>query len=149
MVIEQRQDHQREDHLSTRERVLKEGVRVVADELRLVDLADFVSYIRSEQFANIEDILNSSVELYFKPGTLTFGWAADLAVDWDRPPRIILDMEFRHLSVLAFFGLAIEAQDASVEIRFISFEDAANDPAENTRRLVEAIEDARMPASPG
>jgi hypothetical protein len=149
MVIEQRQDHQRQDHLAERERALAEGVKLVADELRLVDLADFVSYIRAEQFANIEDILNSSVELYFKPGTLTFGWAADLSVDWGRPPKIVLDMEFRHLSVLAFFGLSIEAEASSVEIRFISFEEAAQDPAENTQRLVEAIADARIPASPG
>jgi hypothetical protein len=143
MVIEQR-----EDHLLARERALADGVKLVADELRLVDLADFVSYIRAEQFANIEDILNSSVELYFKPGTLTFGWAADLSVDWGQPPKILLDMEFRHLSVLAFFGLSIEAEDASVEIRFISFEEASQDPAENTRRLVEAIADARIPATP-
>jgi hypothetical protein len=143
MVIEQRQDH-----LLARERALADGVKLVADELRLVDLADFVSYIRAEQFANIEDILNSSVELYFKPGTLTFGWAADLSVDWGQPPKIILDMEFRHLSVLAFFGLSIETEDASVEIRFISFEEASQDPAENTRRLVEAIADARIPATP-
>jgi hypothetical protein len=149
MVIEQRHNEQRPNPLAARERVLAEGVRPVADELRLVDLADFVSYIRNEQFANLEDILNSSVELYFKPGTLTFGWAADLAVDWDRPPRIMLDMEFRHLSVLVFFGLSIEPEDATVEIRFISFENAAEDPQENTRRLIEALLEARMPPAAG
>jgi hypothetical protein len=143
MVIEQR-----EDHLSARQKALADGVKPVADELRLVDLADFVSYIRAEQFANIEDLLNSSVELYFKPGTLTFGWAADLCVDWGQPPRITLDMEFRHLTVLAFFGLSIETEDSNVEIRFISFEEASDDPAENTRRLVEAIADARIPSTP-
>jgi hypothetical protein len=144
MVIEQRVDH-----LLARERALAAGVKVVADELRLVDLADFVSYIRAEQFANIEDILNSSVELYFKQGTLTFGWAADLCVDWGQAPKITLDMEFRHLSVLAFFGLSIETEDSSVEIRFISFEEAADDPAENTRRLVDAIANARLPPVTG
>ena len=148
MVIDKRQNRQGQDHLLARELALAEGVKQVADELRLVDLVDFVSYIRAEQFANIEDILNSSVELYFKPGTLTFGWVADLAVDWDKPPRIILDMEFRHLSVFAFFGLALEAEHESVEIRFISFENASEDPSENTRRLVEAIADARLPATP-
>ena len=127
MVIDKRQGRQGQDHLLARELALAVGVKQVADELRLVDLVDFVSYIRAEQFANIEDILNSSVELYFKPGTLTFGWVADLAVDWDKPPRIILDMEFRHLSVFAFFGLALEAEHESVEIRFISFENASEE----------------------
>lgn len=144
MLIEQR-----EDHLLAREKALAEGVMQVAAELRLVDLVDFITYIRTEQFANIEDIVNSSVELLFRPGTLTFGWAADLCVDWGRPPSIVLDMEFRHLSVSVFFGLALEAQHASVEVRYISFEDASDDPEENTRRLIEAIADARASASVG
>jgi len=137
----------REDHLLARERALAEGVKEVAAELRLVDLVDLISYIRTEQFANLEDIVNSSVELYFKPGTLTFGWAADLMVDWGKPPRIILDMEFRHLSAMVFFGLVLEAERAGVEIRFISFETASCDPVENTRRLVDADGDARMRVS--
>jgi hypothetical protein len=138
---------QREDHLLAREKALAEGVKQVAAELRLVDLVDFITYIRTEQFANIEDIVNSSVELLFKPGTLTFGWAADLSVDWVGPPEIVLDMEFRHLTVSVFFGLALEARHASVDIRHISFEDASENPEENTLRLVEAIAEARLPAS--
>jgi hypothetical protein len=142
MLIEQR-----EDHLLARERALAEGMKQAAAELRLVDLVDFITYIRTEQFANIEDIVNSSVELLFRPGTLTFGWAADLSVDWGKPPRIMLDMEFRHLSVSVFFGLALEAEHAYIDIRYISFENASDDPAENTGRLVETIADARLPAS--
>ncbi|MFI5010880.1 MAG: hypothetical protein ACHQAY_00890 [Hyphomicrobiales bacterium] len=144
MLIEQRQDH-----LLVREKALAEGVKQVAAELRLVDLVDFITYIRTEQFANIEDIVNSSVELFFEPGTLTFGWAADLSVDWGGSPRIMLDMEFRHLSVSVFFGLELEACHAGVDIRHISFEDASHDPRENTKRLIEAIAEARLPASPG
>ena len=136
----------REDHLLVREKALAEGVKKVAAELRLVDLVDFITYIRTEQFANIEDIVNSSVELLFKPGTLTFGWGADLVVDWSEPPQILLDMEFRNLAVTVFFGLMLAASHASIDIRYISFEDASGDPAENTRRLVEAIADARLPA---
>jgi hypothetical protein len=136
----------REDHLLVREMLLAEGVKKVAAELRLVDLVDFITYIRNEQFANIEDIVNSSVELLFKPGTLTFGWGADLSVAWGEPPQIMLDMEFRHMSVSVFFGLALAAQHASVDIRYVSFEDASDDPEENTRRLAEAIADARIGA---
>ena len=45
----------------------------VADELRLVDAGDFIAYIHDGKFANIQHIVNSSVELFFKPGTVTFG----------------------------------------------------------------------------
>ena len=140
LMPSERQD----DHLLAREKILARGVQKVAAELRLVDLVDFIAYIRDEQFANIEDIVNSSVELYFKPGTLTFGWAADLAIDWEAAPRIMLDMEFRHARVSVFFGLALAARHASVDIRCISFEEASPEPAENTRRLMAAMEDAAM-----
>jgi len=53
----------------------------VANELRLIDVADFVAYIHAEKFANIQDIVNSSVELFFKPGTLSFGWGAEFELD--------------------------------------------------------------------
>jgi hypothetical protein len=53
----------------------------VAAELRLVDAADYIAYIHQEKFANIHDIVNSSVELFFRPGTLTFGWGAEYELD--------------------------------------------------------------------
>jgi hypothetical protein len=37
----------------------------VAAELRLVDAADYIAYIHQEKFANIHDIVSSSVELFF------------------------------------------------------------------------------------
>jgi hypothetical protein len=64
-------------------------------------------------------------------------------------------MEFQNQGVNAFFRLRLEALQAGVEITYISFENSASDPRENTRRLVEAIGDARAspirvvrPASP-
>jgi hypothetical protein len=143
-VVEPNSSEPRHGHLLAREKALAHGLKEVAAELRLVDLADFITYIRNEQFANIEDLVNSSVELYFKPGTLTFGWAADLSVDWRAPPKIRLDMEFRHLAVSIFFGLTLEARQASVDIQCTIFERLRDDPAQNTRCVTEAIEAARL-----
>jgi hypothetical protein len=134
-----------DDHLLAREKALAHTIKEVAAELRLVDVVDFIAYIRNEQFANIEDLVNSSAELHFKPGTLTFGWAADLAVDWSAPPKIKLDMEFRHLAVSIFFCLMLEARQASVDIHCVVFDRLSQNPVENTRRLAEALEDARLP----
>jgi len=50
----------------------------VAAELRLVDAADYIAYIHQEKLANIRDIVSSSTELFFQPGTLAFGWGSAL-----------------------------------------------------------------------
>jgi hypothetical protein len=135
------------DHVQVRTEVLEEALKNVAAELLLIDLVDLVTYIRTEQFSNLEDLVNSSVELLFKPGTLSFGWAADLDVRWGGPPTIRLDMEFRHMAVTAFFNLTIGPFAPRVEIYGLSFDGCGQDPIENTQRLISAIDDARRPYS--
>ena len=75
------------------ERALAESMADVATELRLVNVIDLVRYVQGERCAHIEDLVNSSAELYFKPGALRYGWTADLELVWDAPPIVSLDME--------------------------------------------------------
>jgi hypothetical protein len=147
MTVDSNPSDPQDDQLLAREKLLAQRLKGVASELRLVDLVDLIAYIRNEQFANIEDLVNSSSELYFKQGTLTFGWAADLALDWNVPPKVKLDMEFRHLAVSVFFCLMLEPRQASVDIRCVIFERPSADPVENTKRLAEALADASLLAS--
>ena len=72
----------RHDHRSiAREKAIAEGVKDVAAELRLIDIVNLVVYIQLEKHGNLDDLVASSVELYFKPDTLRYGWRA--AVDTD------------------------------------------------------------------
>jgi hypothetical protein len=135
------------DHIEVRTEVLQQALQSVAAELLLIDLVDLVTYIRTEQFSNLEDLVNSSVELLFKPGTLSFGWAADLDVRWGSLPIIRLDMEFRHMSVTVFFNLSIGPFSPRVEIYGLSFDGYGQDPSEHTQRLISAIRDARRTTS--
>jgi hypothetical protein len=135
---------QRDSQALLRTKALAEGVKEVAAELRLVDLADFVTFIHREQFANIQDIVNSSVELFFKHGTLTYGAMAAFDLDWDRPPTVTLGMEFHYQSVTILFDLMLQAQDAGVEIRAISFSDTLTSMEEETKNFVDAIAAARL-----
>jgi hypothetical protein len=131
-----------------REKVLADGLRDVAAELRLIDAADFVAFLRTEQFANIANLVNSSSELYFKANTLTFGHSGDVLLKWGEAPSIGLDMEFHHMGVSVYFRLLLQALQAGVDMHFIAFAEAAADPHENTKRLVEAITDARLTPIP-
>jgi hypothetical protein len=131
-----------------REKALADGLRDVASELRLIDAADLIAFIRTERFANIANLVSSSTELYFKPGTISFGASGDVDAKWGEAPTISLDMEFHHMRVNVYFRLLLEALQAGVEINYITFEGASPDPNENTRRLVEAIAEARVTPIP-
>jgi hypothetical protein len=135
----------RSAHAQLRSKILAEGVKEVVAELLLVDVIDFITYIHSEQFANIQDIVNSSIELFFKPGTLSYGWGAEVELDWGKMPAVILDMEFRHQSVWVIFKLTLLAGRTNVAIQHISFAKASVCAEQDTRMLIEAVADARLP----
>jgi hypothetical protein len=134
------------DYAREREKALADGLKDVSSELWMIDPADFVSFIRMEQFGNIRNLVNSSTEMFFKPGTVCFGQSGEVDLEWDCPPCIALDMEFHHLNVSAYFRLILRSLQAGVELNYLSFEGGSEDPDRNTLRLVEAIEDARIAA---
>src|SRR5262245_56396089 len=76
------------DHAFMREKALGDGLKEVASELRLVDVVDLVTYIRNEQFANVGDLVSSSVERFFKPDTLRYGSAGDVDLNWGTQPSV-------------------------------------------------------------
>jgi len=138
-MLKQGNDYSRE-----REKALADGMRDVASELRLIDPADFIAYIRTEQFGNLRNLVNSSTEMFFKPGTVTFGLSGEVDLPWGAAPCISLDMEFHNLNVSAYFRLVLRSLQAAIEISYVSFEGGSSDPDKNTARLIEAIEDARV-----
>jgi hypothetical protein len=131
-----------------REKALADGLRDVAAELRLIDATDLIAFLRTEQFGNIGNLVNSSTELYFKPGTLAFGSSGDVQLKWGEAPTVALDMEFSHRGVAVYFRLLLQALQAGVDITYIAFAQSSGDPEANTARLIEAIADARLTPVP-
>jgi hypothetical protein len=144
--ISMRVTHCDEDSL-LRSKVIAEGIRDVAAELRLINLADFVSFIHQEQFGNIQDIVNSSIELYFKHGTLSYGCAAEYELEWDQSPTVYIDLDFCHRQVAATFNLALKAEHAGIILRSLSFGDEVAGREMEIMRLMAAIADARLPST--
>lgn len=132
------------DHSQVREKILGDSIRCVATDLRLIDLPDLVSYLKTGQIASVGSLVQSSVELSFKPETLSFGHAGDVYLDWGALPRVSLDMEFHHQAVHVYFRLMLEAEEAGVEITYISFEGESKGPSHNTVRLHTALGEARL-----
>ena len=132
------------DHSQIRERILGESVRCVAADLRLIDLPDLVSYLKTGQIASVSTLVQASIELSFKPETLRFGYAGDVYLEWGTLPRVSFDMEFHHQAVNLYFRLMLEAEQAGVEITYISFDGESLSPDHNTQRLCEALGTARL-----
>jgi hypothetical protein len=128
-----------------REKVLAEGLKEVAAELRLIEPADLVAFVRTERYGNLRTLVNSATEMYFKPGIVSFGLGGRVDLRWDGNPSISLDMEFHHRRIDVFFQLLLESAQAGVDIHYISFGGTASDPHENTARLASAVADARIP----
>jgi hypothetical protein len=138
MVLGQRDEHV--EHLAN---AVSAAFESVTAELRLVEVGDFIAFIHDEKFANIQDIVNSSVELFFKPGTVSFGWGADFELDWNSSPVIRLDMEFRHGSVWLVFKLILRALQTDVKIAYFSPSRSSGDSGQDLAALIEALADAR------
>jgi hypothetical protein len=135
-------------HTLEREKALADGLRDVAAELRLIDATDLIAYLRTEQFGNIANLVNSSTELYFRPGTLAFGLSGDVQLKWGETPAVALDMEFTNRGVTVYFRLILQALQAGVDITYIAFVPSSAKPEDNTQRLIDAIGDARLTPIP-
>lgn len=132
------------DH-SAHERILADAMVDVATELRLADLAELAQLIRTDQEANIADLVNSSSELFFMPGSLRYGLAARCEFGWNTTPTVRLDMEFRQSAVTVFFRLTIGRARAGVEVISVCVEGGrSEDDRDGSERLIEAIAEARM-----
>lgn len=139
----------RQSDAPSREIVVAEAIREVVSELRMVDVADYIAFIRLERFANISDIVDSAAELYFQPGTLRLGHGGEAHVGWSGEPRIVLDLELRPRGASIYFSLTLAAETAAVEVNYVSFDKPSPTPAENTWLLEEALDDARIRKSLG
>jgi hypothetical protein len=127
-----------------RTKIVANSIREIAADLRLIEVSDLIAFIHGEKYANIEDLVNSSTELFFKEGTMNFAWAAALDVSWEEPPTILIDMEFHHMSVSAFFTLALKNTHGCIDVKHIWFASPSFDDDYDTARLADAIADARL-----
>lgn len=134
----------RQPHSASREAIVAEAIKDVVGELRLVDVADYIAFIRLEHFATVADIVDSAAEMFFMPGTVRLGHGGEAHVTWADPPRIVLDLELRPTGATIYFALILEDQRAAVEVNYVSFDRPDADPQRNTAFLAQAIEGARI-----
>ncbi|EIM74707.1 hypothetical protein A33O_11078 [Nitratireductor aquibiodomus RA22] len=134
----------KQPHSPAREIIVANAIRAVANELRLIDVADYIAFIRLESLASVADIVESAAELYFMPGTLRLGHGCDAHVTWGGSPRISLDLELRPQGATVYFTLELSADNAGVEVNYVAFDNPSDDPEANSRYLADTLQASRI-----
>lgn len=127
------------------ERQINESLKEVALELRSVDVIDLASYIHTLKLANVGDLINSALELYFKPNTFAFSYSGEVELTWFGRPSVSLDMELHSAGVDVYFRLSIEALTVGVHVNYISVDGIVGDEHCDASRLAMALDAARFP----
>lgn len=134
----------RQPHSQEREIVVANAIQEVVAELRMVDLADYVAFIRMERFANLADIVESAAELYFMPGTVRLGNGAEIHLGWSEPARVVLDLELKPAGANVYFSLGLSDREASIDVNYVSFDTPDTEPEANTAFLASSLAKARI-----
>lgn len=125
--------------------IISAHLQEVIHDLCLVDVADYIAFIRCELFGNIADIVNSATELTFYPNTLTFGLGGEYMLDWNSTPKVMLDLEFSNMGVNAYFRLTLSSDSTEIDLHHVRFSETGKSPANNTALLAAAFDSARLP----
>lgn len=130
-----------------REQLLADALTPVVRDLKLFEVADLVAFARLDMFPNMTDLINSALELYYNPGVLSFGWAADVNLSWRSPPILNLNMEFNAEGVHCQFRLSLLENSHHVILYGTNFLCEEVEASANTRRLADALERATIDLS--
>ncbi|MCK8780157.1 hypothetical protein M0654_09190 [Rhizobium sp. NTR19] len=127
-----------------REEIVAKALSPVATELRLLDAGDLISLLRLECYSSLADLVSSAAELYFHPGTVSFGAGGEYKLEWGGKPEVALDLEIKPRGVSVYARLTLADQIAGVEIDHIAFHEPSDDPDENTAFLAQTLQDAKF-----
>ncbi|MBO6718558.1 MAG: hypothetical protein JJ913_11425 [Rhizobiaceae bacterium] len=138
----------RQDFSESREAIVAEAIKEFVTELRMVDLADYVSFIHMGHFANLADLVDSAAELYFMPGTLKLGHGGDLRLAWTGEQKVMLDLELKPSGATVFFTLSLGDTEAGIDVNYVAFDEPGSEPENNTSFLESALDAARIRKTP-
>jgi hypothetical protein len=104
------------DDLWPFEEILACSIRDVVFDLCLADADIILSYVANKLHGNLNELVMSSTELFFKEKTLSYARASGLEYEWGHPASITIDLEFAHGPLSVLFQLVLGSSDIGVRI---------------------------------
>jgi hypothetical protein len=123
------------------EAFIADAISHLAAELRLVDLADYIAYMRMERHAYIADIVRDAAELYFMPGFVEFGMDGETATDWGSPAAVTLELVLRGFRTRTHIALTLCEEHAEVKLGYIDLAHGFEGRADHADLLIDDIVD--------
>lgn len=143
-----------------RKRAIVDALSSFIAEMKLVDVADLVAYIRTDKHGNISDLVQSAAELSFRQSTLRYAMSACVDVDWGKAPEISLSLEFFNAGVWVYFTLVLAEPENRIIVDYIELSQGKDEKAKIetpslppleadvlTKRLLAALADAQIQPS--
>ena len=138
-----------ESTVKSRELIILDAFRIIESELRLIDPVCFAIFLTFGQMSSVFDQVVEIVDRHFCKGSMNFACTGDVAISWKRHPIVVLDFEFSHSDICAFFRLIMGCGEPQIELHHISFQNSTNDTDGNSRLLVESLKAARSRVGSG
>lgn len=98
------------------ERIILESLRPLIRELRLVDVSDYVAYLRFDKHHQVADIFDSAVEQFFAPDFLHYRELGHADLDWGKEPIISLELALNTPTAVFEFTLQLKKTHTSIEL---------------------------------
>jgi hypothetical protein len=93
----------------------------LAAELRLVDIADYIAYLRMERYGCIADIVRDAAELYFTPGYIEFAMDGEASAEWGTAPEVTLMLLINSARAKAHIALKLCEHHAEIKLGYVNF----------------------------
>lgn len=100
---------------------LAEAISSLAAELRLVDISDYIAYLRMEQYGCVADIVRDAADLYFTPGYIEFGMDGEAAAEWGTAPEVTLMLVINSVRAKTHVALKLCEHHAEIKLGYVSF----------------------------
>lgn len=132
------------EQLQECEKLLGDALARFAAEIRMIDVVNLIADIHHERYGNLEDLINSAAELYFKSDVLSFSKVGHVEIGWGRAATISICMEFNCATVCARFNLQIGTDHAGVHLDYIKTGEMDEELDCQAKHLAAAIAEARL-----
>jgi hypothetical protein len=126
------------------EEILACNIKDVIADFCLAD-ADIIRFYADNQLhGNMDEMLTSSAELFFKGETLSYGHVAHVSTGRDDHSCVVLDMEFVHDAVTVFFQLIFGDYYIGVKISKVLLDPAFKRSEFNLSSFAHMVSSARL-----
>ncbi len=124
-----------EPNYKDHEPIVADALTGFIQEIRLIELADFIAYLRLERHSQLADLVTAAAEMFFAPQFLELGDGSYATLDWSEQPSIYLNLVMQTAGATIYLTLTLENERANIAINYIAYHVSCAEPDE-TRTLI-------------